>query len=138
MQIKRHALATTALTGLVFSTASFAQTAPAPATDGVIAPVQEDARGDIVVTGIRKSIQKSLDMKRNSSAQIDVITAEDVAKFPDVNVAEALSRLPGITIDHSDGGEGNKVAILGIDSRLINVQLDGNNLATSEGGIRRR
>ena len=135
MQIKRHALATTALTGLFFSTTAFAQTTPAPATDGVIAPVQEDAKGDIVVTGIRKSIQKSLDTKRASSAQIEVITAEDVAKFPDTNVAEALSRLPGVTIDHSNGGEGNKVAILGIDSRLINVQLDGNNLATSEGGI---
>jgi iron complex outermembrane receptor protein len=89
---------------------------------------------EIVVTGIRKSIAKSLDKKREASSHIEVITAEDVSKYPDVNVAESLSRLPGITIDRTTGGEGGKVAINGIDSRLINVQLNGNPLATANSG----
>lgn len=108
-----------------------AQTTPAASSAG--ASGDSDAQ-EVVVVGIRKSLQKSLQVKRKSSAQMDVITAEDVSKFPDTNVAEALSRVPGVTIDHS-GGEGNKVSILGIDSRLINVSLNGNPLATSTGGI---
>lgn len=142
MRIRPYALATTALTGLFLPQIASAQSAggPVQATAGTSedeTPVgsDKDSGRAIVVKGIRKSIQKSLDIKRNSSAQIDVITAEDVAKFPDTNVAESLSRLPGVQVDHSDGGEGNKVSILGIDSRLINVQLDGNNLATSSVGV---
>jgi hypothetical protein len=50
---------------------------------------------EIVVYGIRQSMENSIAQKRASTSQIDVITAEDVTKFPDVNVAESLSRLPG-------------------------------------------
>ncbi len=134
MRVKRYALITTALTGIMAATSVAAQTANTTTTD-TKAQASAPAAQEVVVVGIRKSLQKSLQVKRNADAQMDVITAEDVAKFPDTNVAEALSRLPGITIDHSDGGEGNKVAILGIDSRLVLTEMNGNPLATSSVGV---
>src|SRR5438552_19216535 len=109
MRMRQYALVTTALAGGLFSTAAFAQSATPSATDGSNAKASSsDAVSEVVVVGIRKSLQKSLEVKRNSDSQIEVITAEDVSKFPDTNVAEALSRVPGVTIDHSDGVEGNK------------------------------
>src|SRR6266567_8364736 len=69
------------------------------------------------VTGYRSSLQKSLETKRESAAIIDVITAEDIGKFPDTNVAESLSHLTGISIDHIFG-EGEMVSILGTDPAL--------------------
>ncbi|CAL4869937.1 hypothetical protein MMA231_04229 (plasmid) [Asticcacaulis sp. MM231] len=126
MKLKSYALITTALTGVMISGGAFAQEAAAPAA----APEAQE----VIVVGVRKSLQKSLNVKRKASAHIDVITAEDVSKFPDVNVAESLSRLPGITVDRTGGGEGDKVAINGIDSRLINVSLNGNPLATADAG----
>ena len=134
MRLKRYALITTALTGIMAATSVMAQTT-STTTDTTTKAAAEPAAQEVVVIGIRKSLQKSLQVKRNADAQMDVITAEDVAKFPDTNVAEALSRLPGVTIDHSDGGEGNKVAILGIDSRLILTEMNGNPLATSTVGV---
>jgi iron complex outermembrane receptor protein len=131
MKLRRFALITTALTGIVTATSVMAQTTDTTEAKAAPAPAAQE----VVVVGIRKSLQKSLQVKRNADAQIDVITAEDVAKFPDTNVAEALSRLPGVTIDHSDGGEGNKVAIFGIDSRLILTEMNGNPLATSSTGV---
>ncbi len=128
MKLRSYALVTTALTGVIISTGAYAQDTTAPAAK------KDSASDEIVVVGVRKSLQKSLNVKRAASAHIDVITAEDVSKFPDVNVAESLSRLPGITIDRTGGGEGNKVAINGIDSRLVVVTLNGNPIATATAG----
>jgi iron complex outermembrane receptor protein len=113
----------------MISGGAYAQDTAAPAATADNSSAQE-----VVVVGVRKSLQKSLNVKRRASAHIDVITAEDVSKFPDVNVAESLSRLPGITVDRSGGGEGEKIAINGIDSRLINVSLNGNPLASAQAG----
>ena len=55
----------------------------------------------VVVTGIRASLQQSLESKRNADSIVDVITAEDVGKFPATNVAEAMTIIPGVTIDRA-------------------------------------
>src|SRR5690242_17672491 len=60
----------------------------------------------IVTTGIRASIQQSLSKKRNSDTVADVISAEDIGKLPDKNVADAVQRLPGVNISSSASGEG--------------------------------
>jgi iron complex outermembrane receptor protein len=57
--------------------------------------------GELVVTGIRASQEQSIATKRNADAVVDAITAEDVGKFPDKNVAEALQRVPGIVINRN-------------------------------------
>lgn len=138
MTIRAFALLTTAITGLGWAPGALAQDQEKPRSTAD--SVTEDAaeRGDIVVVGTRKAIESSLERKREASAHIDVITAEDVTKYPDVNVAESLSRLPGVTIDRTAGGEGSKVAINGIDSRLINVQFNGQPIASAETGANNR
>src|SRR5690606_23206251 len=79
------------------------------------APQQDATELDrVVVTGIRASLQQALESKRNADAIVDVITAEDVGKFPASNVAEAMTIIPGVTIDRAYG-QGEKVSILGTD-----------------------
>ena len=58
----------------------------------------------VVVTGIRASQEKALSVKRNADAHIDVITAEDIGKMPDKNVADSLARIPGVSVLNSPAG----------------------------------
>lgn len=83
------------------------------------------------VTGYRYAIEKSLEQKRDANAVVEVITAEDVGKFPDKNVADALQRVPGVIITR-DGGEGKNVSVRGLASGLTLTQLNGNYVASSE------
>ncbi len=85
----------------------------------------------VVVSGYRYSIEQSLDQKRKANAIIDVVTAEDVGKFPDKNVADALQRVPGVVVSR-DGGEGKYVSVRGLSSELTLTQLNGNYIATAE------
>ena len=85
----------------------------------------------VVVTGIRASLQQSLDTKRNADAIVDVITAEDVGKFPATNVAEAMTLIPGVTIDRAYG-QGEKVSILGTDPALNRTLLNGQSIASGD------
>jgi TonB-dependent receptor len=94
--------------------------------------LQADA-ADIVVTGYRQSIEQSLSQKRQANAFIDVITAEDVGKFPDKNVADSLQRVPGVIISR-DGGEGSRVSIRGLSSDLTLTELNGNFIASADSG----
>lgn len=87
----------------------------------------------IVVTGYRASIAESVQQKREANAIVDVITAEDIGKFPDKNVADALQRMPGVIIER-DGGEGSRVSIRGLQSGLTLTQLNGNFLAGADSG----
>jgi TonB-dependent receptor len=96
---------------------------------------QEDAgeSGEILVTGYRRSIEESLNRKREASAFVEVITAEDIGKFPDKNVADALQRVPGVVIER-DGGEGSRVSIRGLQPGLTLTLLNGNFLAGADSG----
>ncbi|HBS62989.1 MULTISPECIES: TonB-dependent receptor [Stenotrophomonas] len=85
----------------------------------------------VTVTGYRYAIEKSLQQKRDANAVVEVITAEDVGKFPDKNVADALQRVPGVVITR-DGGEGKTVSVRGLAPDLTLTQLNGNYVATSE------
>jgi len=85
----------------------------------------------VTVTGYRYAIEKSLEQKRDANAVVEVITAEDVGKFPDKNVADALQRVPGVIITR-DGGEGKNVSVRGLSSELTLTELNGNYVATAE------
>ena len=93
--------------------------APAPA-DAAEAP----AGGDIVVTGFRKSLEQAMNLKRESVASVDAIIAEDIAKFPDQNLAESLQRVPGIAISR-DGGEGREITVRGLGGQFTTVRVNG-------------
>ncbi|WP_105258962.1 TonB-dependent receptor [Pseudoalteromonas sp. T1lg88] len=86
----------------------------------------------IEVRGIRASMAENMAIKRLSNAIVDAITAEDIGKFPDKNVADSLQRVPGIVISRS-GGEGENVSIRGLSSDLTFTQLNGNFIASSPG-----
>jgi iron complex outermembrane receptor protein len=85
----------------------------------------------VLVTGIRASLQESLEVKRDSQTVVDVITSEDVGKFPDKNVAEALQRVSGVSISR-EFGEGERVSIRGTAPNLNRTQLNGHSMATAD------
>ena len=69
----------------------------------------------VVVSGFRSSLERSLEMKRSANDTSDSILAEDIAKFPDLNVSESLQRIPGITLQR-DQGEGRQISVRGLNS----------------------
>jgi TonB-dependent receptor len=95
-------------------------------------PEDEETTEVIEVRGIRASSAENLAIKRLSNATVDAITAEDIGKFPDKNVADSLQRVPGVVIQR-DGGEGATVSIRGLSSDLTFTQLNGNFIASSPG-----
>lgn len=85
-----------------------------------------EAEGDeIIVTGFRESLQRSLDLKRNSSGISDAITAEDIGKFPDLNISESLQRIPGVTLDRTSTGEGRAINLRGLGPEFTLVEVNG-------------
>lgn len=84
---------------------------------------------EVVVTGIAASLGRSIDKKRNSQLVSDSITAEDLGKFPDNNIADSLQRIPGVAIDRA-GGEGRFVSIRGLGPDFSAVLINGRSPAT--------
>ncbi|MFV0622982.1 TonB-dependent receptor [Sphingomonas sp. ac-8] len=89
-----------------------------------------DSGGDIVVTGIRASLRDSMNIKRNAQGVVDAISAEDIGKFPDTNLAESLQRITGVSIDRSNG-EGSTVTVRGFGPEFNLVLLNGRQMPTS-------
>ncbi len=102
---------------------AFAQT-DAPAAQ------EDQTADDIVVTGIRASLERSIEIKRDSPGIVDAISAEDIGKFPDTNLAESLQRIPGVSINRTNG-EGSQVTVRGFGPTYNLVTLNGRQLATS-------
>lgn len=84
---------------------------------------------EIVVTGIRGSLQRSMDVKRDSAGVVDAISAEDIGKFPDTNLAESLQRITGVSIDRKNG-EGSQITVRGFGPDYNMVTLNGRTLPT--------
>jgi TonB-dependent receptor len=87
----------------------------------------------ILVSGIRSSLKASMQDKKNSNLVSDGIKAEDLGKFPDLNVAESLQRITGVSIDRS-GGEGQAVTIRGFGPQFNTVLVNGRQIATDSAG----
>lgn len=103
------------------------------AVPGVALAQDTQDEPDIVVTGIRASLAQSVELKRNSNGVVDSINAEDIGKFPDTNLAESLQRIPGVSIDRSNG-EGSFVTVRGFGSDFNLVTLNGRQMPTSSLG----
>ncbi|WP_454718037.1 TonB-dependent receptor [Caulobacter segnis] len=110
---------------LAASASAMAVLAAAPAL------AQDNNVEEVVVTGIRASLLQSIESKRRADAIVDVVTAEDVGKFPSTNVAEALTIVPGVTVDRAFG-QGEKVSILGTDPALNRTLLNGQTVASAD------
>ncbi|MGV3578206.1 TonB-dependent receptor [Brevundimonas sp.] len=104
MRLHKRSILTALLASTALASPAFAQVAP-----------QDEATevDEIIVTGIRASQAQSIDIKRNTTAVVDAISAEDIGKLPDVTVADALQRIGGIQIQRS-AGEGATVNIRGL------------------------
>jgi iron complex outermembrane recepter protein len=127
MKIKQKPIAyavTLALVGAAYH--AQAQTPPKPATVDTI-----------TVTGIRASIEKSIETKRNADAVTEVITSDDIGKMPDKNIADAVSRLPGVTISSQSGGSGgfdenDRVSIRGTNPSLTQTLINGHPVSSGD------
>lgn len=93
---------------------------------GAAAPVEAEADGpsQIVVTGYRHSLTVAQNYKRKAVGAEDDIVASDIAAFPDLNLAESLQRVPGVTITR-DSGEGRQIALRGLGADFTRTQLNG-------------
>ena len=100
-----------------------AQTVDAPVAAEPPAPLPEGE--EIVVTGVRASIQRSLTQKRDAQGIVDAISAEDIGKFPDLNLSESLQRIPGVTLDRNAVGEGQSINLRGLGPEFTRVEING-------------
>ncbi|HSX63418.1 MAG TPA: TonB-dependent receptor [Pseudoxanthomonas sp.] len=89
----------------------------------------------IAVTGYRRSLQFSTDAKRDSTGFTDSIFAEDIGKFPDTNIAESLTRIPGIQISRDVNGEGLNIGIRGLGNSFTKTTINGASTATASIGL---
>jgi iron complex outermembrane recepter protein len=108
------------------STVQSGGSAPAPEDK----PISENLLDEVVVSGIRGSLRESLETKRGASAVLDVITSEDIGKFPDKNVADSLQRIPGISVDRI-WGEGRDIFVRGTDSTMNRTLMNGQSVASA-------
>ena len=136
----------TSVLALVASSPAYAQdNAAKPAPDAAIAAAaavqpaasttqaadEPNAAEQIVITGIRGSLQRNLNAKRAAPGVMDVISAEDVGKFPDPNVADALQRVPGVSIQRlGPRGEANGITVRGFGGDFNDTLYDGRHIST--------
>lgn len=122
--VVRVVLRVTVSTMVLAATAGYAQ-------DVSNAPTSEDDA--IVVTGVRGSLARALDQKRNSDGIVDGISSEDIADFPDLNISEALARVTGVTISRSLG-EGQQVTVRGLAPEFTQVTINGQTVTSGNAG----
>ncbi|WP_417450946.1 TonB-dependent receptor [Kordiimonas sp.] len=128
---RRHAR----LLGTVISSAIMVAAVPAItwAQDTSSDAAEVDSLEEIVVTGFRSSLQAALSAKRDSVGSVDAIMAEDIADFPDLNLAESLQRIPGVSI-RREAGEGRNITVRGLGPQFTRVRVNGmEGLGTSGG-----
>ncbi|WP_052507886.1 TonB-dependent receptor [Sphingomonas hengshuiensis] len=123
IRFRAHLSSTAALAALtiLLAPAAFAQTAePDPAATPGEASAQDDSADAIVVTGIRRSLQDAINAKRAAGNIVDVISAQDIGKLPDQNVAESMSRITGVQITRSEG-DGSNFTVRGISQNRLEI-----------------
>src|SRR5207249_8745164 len=134
MRIARSTLIGTAVAMALFGRngAVHAQTSGDQTSSNQNAPLQE-----VVVTGIRASLEKSLEQKRAADSIEEVITSEDVGKMPDKNIADSLKRVAGVTISSAGATEGgfdenDRVSLRGTGPSLTQTLLNGHNVSSGD------
>lgn len=96
-------------------------------------PTEGEALEEVIVSGFRSSLEKSLEVKRTSTNFTDSISSEDVGKLPDNNLAEAIARIPGVQISRTNG-EGQQINLRGLGPSFTRVTLDGMPISVSSEG----
>ena len=115
------------------SAATLVMVGAAPAMAADAAP----AVSELVVTGMRESLEKAIEIKRASDNHVEAISADDIGKLPDKNVADALQRIPGVNTTSAASGEGgfdenDRVSVRGTSPSLTQVTIDGHSVSTGD------
>lgn len=113
---------------LVAGGARAQEASPQPAEEPDVTQVEE-----VVVTGFRASLQSAINLKRQESGIVDAIKAEDIAEFPDLNLAESLQRIPGVAITRV-AGEGRQISVRGLGPEFTRVRVNGMEALATSGG----
>jgi iron complex outermembrane recepter protein len=127
-----------ALTAAIATCLGFAAQAHAQDTPAADTPAQQAAELDtVVVRGIRGAIEQSLDAKREDVTRVEVVSAEDIGKMPDKNVADSLARVPGVNISAASANEGafdenDRVSMRGTSPSLTQTLINGHNIGTGD------
>jgi TonB-dependent receptor len=135
------------LSGLALGSMAFSAPMHAVAADANATGSDSDLT-EIVVTGIRASLQKSLDIKKESDGIVDAISAEDIGKFPDSNLASAMERVPGVTVTRSattltgtggtsTTGDPTQITVRGFGPQFNETLYDGRQVPTAIGNVTR-
>lgn len=137
MKLALTPLAAAAMAAASIGFPARAQQAPAPAGQPPAKAAAEAPVERVEVTGIRASREQSLSQKRNADSIVEVITAEDLGKLPDKNVADAIQRIPGVNISSMAGGEGgfsenDRVSIRGTSPSLTQTLINGHTVGTGD------
>src|SRR6185437_9317197 len=139
MRIVRSTLVGTAVAMALFGGNDLAQAQQATQTEQQPASQSssQDQLQEVVVSGIRYSVEKSLQLKKQAVGTVDVITAESIGKLPDKNVADALQRLPGVNVSSASGTEGafdeaDRVSMRGTSPSLTQTLINGHFVATGD------
>ncbi len=124
-----------AVTVLLMSAAMSAQAQQAQPAE--TKKVLKEETQQIIVTGVRAAMQQSLNQKRNAESHMEVITAEDIGKMPDKNVADSLQRVSGVTTSSASGNEGgfdenDRVSMRGTNPSLTQTLINGHNMAAGD------
>jgi len=105
---------------------------PIFAQEATGAGASDEGVAEVIVTGFRASLNQALDDKRTAIGAIDAIVAEDIADFPDLNLAESIQRVPGVSINR-DGGEGRQISVRGLGPQFTRVRINGMEAMSSTG-----
>ena len=119
---------------LQLGAAAHAQEAAQTTESGQTTPAEGtvDTLDTVSVTGYRASVERALDIKRGEAGVVDAIVAEDIGKFPDLNLAESLQRIPGVVITR-DAGEGRNISVRGLGPDFTRVRINGMEALTTVG-----
>jgi iron complex outermembrane recepter protein len=111
-----------------------AATAPANDSTTAASSTQAPPLQEVVVTGLRANLEKSLDEKKDAAVVLDSINSTELGRFPDDDVADSLEHLPGISIERTTGGEGQKITVRGLSSEYNIVTMNNRILASDDDG----
>lgn len=137
MTLRPTPIAAAAALALLWSVGPARAQQATPPAAAASAPVRGATLDAVTVTGIRASREQSLNQKREADSHVEVITAEDLGKLPDKNVADAIQRIPGVNISSMAGGEGgfsenDRVSIRGTSPTLTQTLINGHQVGTGD------
>jgi TonB-dependent receptor len=129
--LKPLLIVTTCFSAMLLQSTVFAQTDQA--ADDADDAYDEMILEEVVVTGIRRSLDFAAGVKRESNSIVDALMAQDIGLFSDNNIGEALARIPGVLLER-DAGEGFRISIRGLGPRFVRTTINGRTALSPAGG----